>query len=85
MAPGTNIGAGMEVPTLEDPGGAAPKTAAGAESAQPTAAPAVPGQPAPILEAATGVPAAATPTSTAPAAPAGPPPVEVPAGVSPSS
>lgn len=85
VAPGTNIGAGMEVPTLEDPGGAAPKTVIGAESSQPTAAPAVPGQPAPILEAANGVPAAPTPSSTAPAAPAGPPPVEVPAGVSPSS
>ncbi|TLH49692.1 hypothetical protein C1S80_28770, partial [Mycolicibacterium aubagnense] len=33
VAPGTNIGAGMEVPTLEDPGGAAPKSAPGAESA----------------------------------------------------
>jgi hypothetical protein len=78
VAPGTNIGAGMEVPTLEDPGGAAPKTAPGSESAQPTTAPAVPGQPAPILEAATGQPAAATPTSAEPA-PSGPPPVQVPA------
>ncbi len=85
VAPGTNIGAGMEVPTLEDPGGAAPKSAPGAESAQPTTAPAVPGQPAPILEAATGQPAAAAPTSTPEPAPSGPPPVQVPAGVSPSS
>ncbi|MDR3660639.1 MAG: hypothetical protein P4L86_09620 [Mycobacterium sp.] len=67
--PGTNIGAGMEVPTLEDPGGAAPKTAPGAESSQPTAAPAVPGQPAPILETPNGQPAPATPSPT-PAAPA---------------
>ena len=58
VAAGTNVGAGMEVPTLEDPGGAAPKSAPGAESAQPTTAPAVPGQPAPILEAANGQPAA---------------------------
>lgn len=78
VAPGTNIGAGMEVPTLEDPGGAPPKTAPGAESAQPTSAPAVPGQPAPILEAANGQPAAAAPdTSAAPAPPATPPTPEV--------
>ncbi|MUL48910.1 hypothetical protein FZI85_20090 [Mycobacterium sp. CBMA293] len=76
--PGTNIGAGMEVPTLEDPGGAAPKTAPGAESSQPTSMPAIPGQPAPILESPNGQPASATPTSAAPT-PAGPPPVEVPA------
>jgi hypothetical protein len=77
--PGMNIGAGMEAPVLEDPGGAAPKTAPGAESSVPTAAPAVPGQPAPVLEAASGTQAAATPTSTPAPAPAGPPPVEVPA------
>ncbi len=79
VAPGTNIGAGMEVPTLEDPGGAPPTSAPGAESAQPTTAPAVPGQPAPILEAASGQQAADTPTSEGPALPAGPPPVQVPA------
>jgi hypothetical protein len=76
VAPGTNIGAGMEVPTLEDPGGAPPKTAPGAESAQPTTAPVVPGQPAPILEAASGTEAPATPSPT-PAPPAGPPTPEV--------
>ncbi|MUM07997.1 hypothetical protein B5P44_24795 [Mycobacterium sp. CBMA 213] len=78
--PGINIGAGMEAPTQEDPGGAAPKTAPGAESAQPTAVPAVPGQPAPVLEASSGQPAAATATAAAPPPPAGPPPVQVPAG-----
>ncbi|MHA7662216.1 hypothetical protein [Mycolicibacterium sp. HS_4_1] len=85
VAPGTNIGAGMEGSALEDPGGAAPKSAPGSESAQPTTAPAVPGQPAPILEAASGQPAAATPAATPEPAPSGPPPVQVPAGVSPSS
>lgn len=79
VTPGTNIGAGMEVPTLEDPGGAAPKTPVAAESAQPTTAPQVPGQPAPVLEAANGQPTAATPTPTAAPAPASPPPVQVPA------
>ncbi|MGB8406146.1 MAG: hypothetical protein WCE30_18975 [Mycobacterium sp.] len=75
VAPGTNVGAGMEAPVLEDPGGAAPKTPIGAESSEPTAAPAVPGQPSPILEAASGTPAAATPSPTP--APSGPPPPEV--------
>ncbi|MGB8402816.1 MAG: hypothetical protein WCE30_01930, partial [Mycobacterium sp.] len=46
--PGVNIGAGMEAPTLEDPGGAPPKTAPAAESAEPTTAPTDPGFPAPI-------------------------------------
>ncbi len=73
--PGTNVGAGMEVPTLEDPGGAAPKSAPGAESSQPTAVPMVPGQPAPILESPSGQPAAATTTAPAPAAA---PAIEVP-------
>lgn len=86
VAAGTNVGAGMEVPTLEDPGGAAPKTAPGAESAQPTTAPAVPGQPAPILEAANGQPApAAADTSAAPAPPATPPTPEVAAAAPPNS
>lgn len=66
VAPGTNVGAGMEAPVLEDPGGAPPKSPSGPESAQPTSAPAVPGQPAPILEAANGKPAPATETATAP-------------------
>jgi len=65
VAPGTNIGAGMEAPVLEDPGGAAPKSGTGAESSQPTSAPAVPGQPAPILEAANGKPAPAAPSTEA--------------------
>ena len=82
--PGMNIGAGMEAPVLEDPGGAAPKTPPSAESSQPTSAPAVPGQPAPVLEAASGTPAPATPTPTPPPA-SGPPPVEVPAATSPTS
>ncbi|WGI32311.1 hypothetical protein [Mycolicibacterium aubagnense] len=76
--PGINVGAGMESPTLEDPAGAAPKSAPGAESSQPTAVPPVPGQPAPILESPNGQPAAATTTAPAPA-PAGPPAIEVPA------
>ncbi|WP_280825323.1 hypothetical protein [Mycobacterium sp. OTB74] len=76
--PGMNIGAGMEAPVLEDPGGAAPKTAPGAESSVPTNAPAVPGQPAPNLEAASGTQAPATPSPT-PTPASGPPPVEVPA------
>lgn len=74
--PGMSIGAGMEAPTLEDPGGAPPKTAPGAESSQPTTAPPVPGQPAPILETANGLPAPGTPTP-APAPAAGPPTPEV--------
>ena len=82
VAPGTNIGAGMEAPVLEDPGGAAPKSAPSAESSVPTAAPAVPGQPAPILEAANPA-APATPTPT-PTPTSGPPPVEVPAQGPPS-
>lgn len=85
VAAGPNIGAGMEVPTLEDPGGGPPKSAPGAESAQPTAAPAVPGQPAPILEAANGQPAAATDTSSAPAPPVAPLPPEVAAAAAPNS
>lgn len=84
VSPGTNIGAGMEVPTLEDLGGAAPKATSGAESSQPTSVPAVPGQPAPILESPNGLPAQATPTSAAPQ-PGGPPLVEVPAAPSTAS
>jgi hypothetical protein len=84
VTPGTNIGAGMEVPVLEDPGGAAPKTPVGAESSQPTSAPAVPGQPAPILEAASGTPAPATPSPT-PTPSAGPPTPEVAAAAPPNS
>lgn len=83
VAPGTNVGAGMEAPVLEDPGGAAPKTAPGAESSQPTTAPAGPGQPAPVLEAANP---AATPTPTpTPTPTSGPPPVEVAAQAPPNS
>ncbi|MDH6245090.1 hypothetical protein [Mycobacterium sp. OTB74] len=82
--PGMNIGAGMEAPVLEDPGGVAPKTPPSAESSQPTSAPAVPGQPAPVLEAASGTPAPATPSPT-PTPASGPPPVEVPAASSPTS
>lgn len=67
--PGTNIGAGMGVPTLEDPGGAAPTTAAGAESSQPTSVPPIPGQPAPILEAPNGQPAQGMTTATPAGAP----------------
>ncbi|MDR3663513.1 MAG: hypothetical protein P4L86_24545, partial [Mycobacterium sp.] len=85
VTPGTNIGAGMEVPVLEDPGGAAPKSPVGAESSQPTAIPAVPGQPAPILEAASGTPAAVTPSPAPTPVPAEPPPVEVAAASPPNS
>ncbi|MEZ0052510.1 hypothetical protein ABIA30_003528 [Mycobacterium sp. MAA66] len=83
VAPGTNVGAGMEAPVLEDPGGAAPKSPVAAESSEPTVAPAVPGQPAPILEAASGSAAAATPSPTPTPAPSGPPPPEVPAASGP--
>lgn len=72
--PGANIGAGMEAPTLEDPGGATPTTAAGAESSQPTSVPPIPGQPAPILETPNGQPAQGrtTPAASSPG-PAGAP------------
>lgn len=77
--PGTNIGAGMEVPTLEDPGGAAPKTAPSAESSQSTIVPPIPGQPAPILEAPGGQSVQVSTTAAAPPAVAGTSPAQVPA------
>ena len=66
VSPGMNIGAGMEVPALEDPGGQPPKSPTGAESSQPTSVPAVPGQPAPILEDPNGQPPGSSSSSGSP-------------------
>ncbi len=57
VQPGVSIGAGVVMPTVEDPTGAPPKSPIDAESEQPTAVPAVPGN-SQVLENPTGQPAA---------------------------
>jgi hypothetical protein len=75
VQPGISVGAGVVEPTVEDPGGAAPKTPTAAESTPPTTAPAVPGN-GQILEDPKGQPAAAATAPTPTPAP-GPPTPEV--------
>lgn len=68
VQPGLSIGAGVVMPTVEDPTGAPPKSPIGAESAQPSAVPAVPGN-SQVMESPTGQPAAppSAPEAQAPA------------------
>ena len=68
VQPGVSIGAGVVMPTVEDPTGAPPKSPIDAESAQPTAVPAVPGN-SQVIESPTGQPAASpsAPEAQAPA------------------
>jgi hypothetical protein len=72
---GISPGAGVVMPTVEDPGGAPPKNAVGGlESAQSTTVPAVPGNSQVLEDPKGGQPAAASaaPTSTAAPAPSAP-------------
>lgn len=69
VQPGVSIGAGVVMPTVEDPTGAPPKSPIDAESAQPGTAPAVPGN-SQVMEDPTGQPAAAAPAAAEAQAPA---------------
>lgn len=66
VQPGVSIGAGVVMPTVEDPTGAPPKDTTAAESAQPSAVPAVPGN-SQVMENPTGQPAAPPSAQMAPA------------------
>lgn len=57
VQPGMSAGAGVVMPTVEDPTGAPPKNPISAESSQPSAVPAVPGN-SQVMESPTGQPAA---------------------------
>jgi hypothetical protein len=69
VQPGIAVGAGNQMPTVEDPSGAPPKNPPGAESSQPTSAPAVPGN-SQILENPGGQPTGSSPAPSAAAPPA---------------
>ena len=68
VQPGVSIGAGVVMPTVEDPTGAPPKSPTGAESGQPSAVPAVPGN-SQVMEDPAGQPPASpsAPEAQAPA------------------
>ena len=82
VQPGLSIGAGEDAPTVEDLGGAPPKSAPSAESAPSTVAPAVPGNSQVVEDpggAAPGSSSSSTPQaeSSQPSGPVAPPAVQV--------
>ena len=81
VQPGLSIAAGDDVPTVEDLGGAPPKTAPGAESAQSTTVPAVPGNSQIVEDPGGAAPGSSSSTpqaeSSQPSGPVAPPAVQV--------